>query len=238
MRRMPGWTGSLLVRAGAAVLPASSSAGRQDAGRLSTRVLVLFLAGRDGGLAPLHRRDPSASSRAWLRPPPAAGGGRSSFGGTTSGERSRYSMPRFSMLVPPMPAMMPSMIFSSKVLSSSSSSVGARAARRSSRGRCPARRRRAAAPASASRRVPHHPTAGFGLAHRAVPVQDFRGRADSRRSAAPRHLLRARISRDQGAFAAGTPRKESYSRAATPATIATSARLNTYQLKVFPPIWT
>src|SRR5882672_3958905 len=31
-------------------------------------------------------------------------------------------MPRFSMLVPPMPAMMPSMIFSSKVLSSSSSS--------------------------------------------------------------------------------------------------------------------
>src|SRR5664279_1028037 len=31
-------------------------------------------------------------------------------------------MPRFSMLVPPMPAMMPSMTFSSKVLSSSSSS--------------------------------------------------------------------------------------------------------------------
>src|SRR3984957_16184462 len=30
-------------------------------------------------------------------------------------------MPRFSMLVPPIPAMMPSMIFSSKVLSSSSS---------------------------------------------------------------------------------------------------------------------
>src|SRR3984893_9996110 len=36
-------------------------------------------------------------------------------------------MPRFSILVPPMPAMMPSMIFSSKVLSSSSSSA-ARAA--------------------------------------------------------------------------------------------------------------
>src|SRR5258705_2924829 len=57
----------------------------------------------------------------------AAGGGRSSLGGTTSGDRSRYSMPRLSMLVPPIPAMMPSMIFSSKVLSSSSSSC-ARAA--------------------------------------------------------------------------------------------------------------
>src|SRR5258707_272129 len=52
----------------------------------------------------------------------AAGGGRSSLGGTTSGDRSRYSMPRLSMLVPPMPAMIPSMTFSSKVLSSSSSS--------------------------------------------------------------------------------------------------------------------
>src|ERR1700681_813085 len=37
-------------------------------------------------------------------------------------------MPRFSILVPPMPAMMPSMIFSSKVFSSSSSSSWARAA--------------------------------------------------------------------------------------------------------------
>src|ERR1700744_5631175 len=43
---------------------------------------------------------------------------------------------------------------------------------------------------------------------------------------------------DQGAFAAGTPNKESYNRAATPATIATSARLKTYQLKGFPAIWT
>ena len=43
-------------------------------------------------------------------------------------------------------------------------------------------------------------------------------------------LLPVRIGRDQGAFAAGTPRKESYNRAATPATMATSARLNTYQL--------
>src|SRR5205807_6307902 len=50
------------------------------------------------------------------------------------------------------------------------------------------------------------------------------------------HSACGRISRDQGAFAAGTPRKESYNRAATPATIATSARLNPYQLKVFPPI--
>src|ERR1700687_2608542 len=37
-------------------------------------------------------------------------------------------MPRFSMLVPPTPAMMPSMIFCSKVLSSSSSASWARAA--------------------------------------------------------------------------------------------------------------
>src|SRR5579863_8641712 len=37
---------------------------------------------------------------------------------------------------------------------------------------------------------------------------------------------------DQGAFAAGIPQKESYNSAATPATIATSAKLNTYQLKV------
>src|SRR6202012_4851969 len=43
---------------------------------------------------------------------------------------------------------------------------------------------------------------------------------------------------DQGAFAAGIPNRESYNRAATPATIATSARLKTYQLKGFPPIWT
>src|SRR5439155_21552753 len=55
----------------------------------------------------------------------AAGGGRSSLGGTTSGDRSRYSMPRLSMLVPPIPFMMPSMIFSSKVFSSSSSSARA-----------------------------------------------------------------------------------------------------------------
>src|SRR5882757_730767 len=54
-----------------------------------------------------------------------AGGGRSSLGGTTSGDRSRYSMPRLSMLVPPIPAMMPSMSFSSKVFSSSSSSARA-----------------------------------------------------------------------------------------------------------------
>src|ERR1700722_8865056 len=49
--------------------------------------------------------------------------------------------------------------------------------------------------------------------------------------------LRGHKGRDQGAFAAGTPTKESYSRATTPATIATSARLNTYQLNGFPPIW-
>src|SRR6476661_7759036 len=39
------------------------------------------------------------------------------------------------------------------------------------------------------------------------------------------------ISRDQGAFTASGPLNESYSRAATPTTIATSARLKTYQLK-------
>src|SRR5207247_2790667 len=89
-----------------------------------------------------------------------------------------------------------------------------------------------------SRRIPHHPSAGFGPAHRALPVQIFPGGASIKgASSHPGNQGSARISRDQGAFAAGTPTKESYSRAATPATIATSARLNTYQLKVWPPIW-
>ena len=62
------------------------------------------------------------------------------------------------------------------------------------------------------------------------PVQIFVERSAASHASRSRIPQPVRIGRDQGAFAAGTPRKESYSRAATPATMATSARLNTYQL--------
>ena len=165
-----------------------------------------------------------------------AGGGRSSLGGTTSGDRSRYSMPRFSMLVPPMPAMMPVDDLLLEGLVVVVVVVGARRRLRPSRGRCPA-----ATTASRSARVSgrqwvlHNPNRWLRSRASRCSCSNFpQGRRSQAHSAAP--ARRARISRDQGAFAAGTPRKESYSRAATPATMATSARLNTYQLKVFPPI--
>ena len=75
-----------------------------------------------------------------------------------------------------------------------------------------------------------HPEAGFGIAHRAVPIHNFRNARGSTLRGIIAHTAGVRIDRDQGAFAAGTPRKESYNRPATPATMATSARLNTYQL--------
>src|SRR6202035_5015041 len=67
--------------------------------------------------------------------------------------------------------------------------------------------------------VPHNPAAGFGVAHCYSRSKNVPSGTRSRRSCAsppatPWH--RVRIGRDQGAFAAGTPRKESYSRAATP----------------------
>jgi len=79
----------------------------------------------------------------------------------------------------------------------------------------------------------------LGLAHSVFPVQNFPAAPPVERTI--QHTLKpltcwVRICRDQGAFAAGAPKKESYNRAATPATIATSAKLNTYQLKVFSPI--
>src|SRR6202163_5085156 len=151
-----------------------------------------------------------------------AGGGRSSLGGTTSGDRSRYSMPRFSILVPPIPAMMPSMIFSSKGLSSSSASWAR------------------AAPAVITRPTPRAATASRSALDELCPIQPlalawriaiflfFHG---ARRSEAQRYsgrqlsALEVRIGRDQGAFAAGTPREESYNSAATPATIPTARTL-------------
>src|SRR6185503_14907898 len=81
-----------------------------------------------------------------------------------------------------------------------------------------------------------HPEAGYGLAHRAVPIHHFRNTRGPALRGVIAPYRRVRIGRDQGAFAAGTPRNESYNRPATPATMATSARLKTYQLKVFPPI--
>ncbi len=74
---------------------------------------------------------------------------------------------------------------------------------------------------------------GFGLAHRVHPDSYIWRISRIRRLPGACPLvspLALRIGRDQGAFAAGTVKKESYSRAATPATMATSARLNTYQL--------
>src|SRR4029077_14383572 len=69
-----------------------------------------------------------------------------------------------------------------------------------------------------------------------VPIQISTRSAGRPSGIVPRlqatYRRRFRIGRDQGAFAAGTPRNESYNRAATPATMATSAKLNTYQLKV------
>src|SRR5258708_11424322 len=47
--------------------------------------------------------------------------------------------------------------------------------------------------------------------------------------------LRARISRDQGAFAAGTPREGTYNKAATPATKPRPASWKKNQTKVPPP---
>ena len=167
---MPGWTGSLLVRARAAVLPALSSPGvRMRADCAGS--LLSFLRAATAAL----RRCSSGSFGQFgaFAAAAAAGGGRSSLGGTTSGERSRYSMPRFSMLVPPRPGMMPSMIFSSKVLSSSSSSSAARTGpdghhETDAKGN----RRRTAAPGSA--RYSAASRSGFGLAHRAVPIHNFR----------------------------------------------------------------
>src|SRR5258705_4893322 len=149
----------------------------------------------------------------------AAGGGRSSWGGTTSGERSRYSMPRLSMLVPPIPAMMPSMIFSSKVLSSSSSSWAR------------------AAPAVITRPIPN-PTTASRSARLSAPGEfrtiqplasvlrialflfKFPEGAHQGRKLPPRRAkyspLSARISRDQGAFAAGTPRRNDTARPLPP----------------------
>ena len=65
----------------------------------------------------------------------------------------------------------------------------------------------------------------------ALPVQNFRGHRTGEVVAPASYVpLRSRIGCDQGTFAAGIPTKESYNRPITPATIAASARLNTYQL--------
>src|SRR6185369_6795808 len=100
----PGWTESLLdVRLLPLVLAAFNSAG--VSGRAASqgfRNLVpdFFLAA-----AASLRRFSSGSFGQFGGAASAAdaGGGRSSFGGTTSGERSRYSMPGVSMLLAPRP---------------------------------------------------------------------------------------------------------------------------------------
>ena len=218
------------ARRDAAVLPAASSAGVRM--RAASRgILVLLLARGDRSLAALRRRDPSASSapstsaarkpaaanRAWAAPPAA----------TARDTRCRG----FPCWCRQCRRMMPSMIFSSKVLSSSSSSAarggaGCHHEANAQHGdgelqRPPAGRRRVCTIqklASVSR----------------IALFLFKISQGGRRLEARNSAPRVRIGRDQGAFAAGTPRKESYNRAATPATMATSARLNTYQLKVFP----
>jgi len=153
------------------------------------------------------------------------------LGGTTSGS-ARDTRPLFSMLYPPIPAIMPSMIFSSKVLFVLVVFPG--------RGRSGRHDRPMPSAMAASRRARVHRSRRFarsaaGFVHR-FSVQMFQQAADSRRNS----LLQATFSPDgpyqpdQGAFAAPTPRKESYRRAATPATMATSARFKHVPIVVFP----
>src|SRR5882724_2913352 len=168
-----------------------------------------------------------------------SGGGKSSLGGTTSGDRSRYWIFPSSMLLPPrMVVLMPSMILSEKPLLSSSSAARAVpaviATAKAIMEATVLKRMALVAALNEFRTIqPRASVSRIGL-----PVQSFVKSSASRHPGAnsvpfrnvnePRP--RDRIGRDQGAFAAGSPRKESYSRAATPATIATSAKLNTYQL--------
>src|SRR5437763_6201951 len=108
--------GSLLVRGAAAVLPAFNSAG--VSGRAASQASFgLLLAFFRAAIASLRRFSSGSfgqfgAALASL----AAGGGRSSFGGTTSGERSRYSMPGFSMHLATRADIRLSMSFSSKVM--------------------------------------------------------------------------------------------------------------------------
>src|SRR6185312_13302885 len=95
----PGWTGSLLVFSTAAVLWAFNSAG--DSGwaffRYSAALLPVDVFFR-WAIASLRRFSSGSFGQfgAFLASA-LAGGGRSRFGGTTSGDRSRYSMPFLSM---------------------------------------------------------------------------------------------------------------------------------------------
>ena len=100
------------------------------------------------------------------------------------------------------------------------------------------RRQRGDAPAPAARCRRHTP-AKAGAARRsdryawrtsASHVHRSRSTCDQRRTraAAFAQLIRP----DQGAFAARPPTRDSYSSPTTPATMAASARLNTYQLKL------
>src|SRR4030081_1485402 len=74
-----------------------------------------------------------------------------------------------------------------------------------------------------------HPEAS--VSRIAIPVQNSERSLHSKcrrstRNSAPHGKAHfgGRISRDQGAFAAGTPRKESYNKGATPATNANTAQ--------------
>ena len=110
---------------------------------------------------------PAAADRAWGAPPAATARGSRCPGFPCWCRRCRF--------------MMPSMIFSSKVLSSSSSSparTGPAAITRPTPKAMAASRS-----ARAERAFLHHPEAGFGLAHRAVPIHIFCSRHAGHNSA-------------------------------------------------------
>src|SRR5258708_32626577 len=71
-------------------------------------------------------------------------------------------------------------------------------------------------------------SAWLHLAQISRPARNSRGAVVPPVSYGPH--LKARIGRDQGTFAAGTPPKESYNKALTPATNAPPPRLNTDQI--------
>src|SRR5882724_5503289 len=161
-----------------------------------------------------------------------SGGGKSSLGGTTSGDRSRYWIfPSSMLLAPRMVVLMLSMILSEKpLLSSSSAACAAPAVIATVKAIMEAtvlKRMARVAPLDEFCTIqPRASVSRIGL-----PVQSF-VKSSATRHSGSRHpgassaplrnenelRLTVRIGRDQGAFAAGSPRKESYSRAATPAT--------------------
>ena len=150
------------------------------------------------------------------------GGGRLRLGGTTSGARSRYSMSSPSCLRPKSFRNWRMILVSSGTSSSSSSAKA-----------LPALHAMASAIGQrqgAGRRQPCSRRCLFEFPFRmGYPLQ-----ATAEYVASPS----ATSGQDQGAFAASPPVTVSYKSPMTPATMATSARLKTYHLKLKSPVVT